>query len=312
MTNKILYTLSFLIPSKKIRRFLKAKYIYKTVHPKIENYLEQNYIIPYFKQKFHHNLTPQKKFEDEKIIWQFWYQGLDNAPKIIQKCIESIQYHMKDEYKIIILTKENLKDYIDFPEFVYSKLENNTFGEKTITFFSDLLRVSLLSIYGGIWIDAAMFLSDKIQNNLLEQDFFVFHRSKEKPMDHLKWTNYNYYYFFWDDNFKVNILNGFIISKKGHKLTNTLMNILLEYWEKEANFKFYFTFQVIFDILEKKYIPISLLPSNDIDVHLLQFYAKYTYNDDLWNEIKSKTQIHSLKNFKYISTNTMLQKILEL
>lgn len=37
------------------------------------------------------------------------------------------------------------------------------FGEKTITIFSDLLRVSLLNNYGGIWLDAGMFLSEKFK-----------------------------------------------------------------------------------------------------------------------------------------------------
>ncbi|MCW1667925.1 capsular polysaccharide synthesis protein [Campylobacter jejuni] len=37
--------------------------------------------------------------------------------------------------------------------------------------FSDLLRVSLLNNYGGIWLDAGMFLSGEIQKEILDQDF---------------------------------------------------------------------------------------------------------------------------------------------
>lgn len=54
---------------------------------------------------------------------------------MIQQCFNSVQSQMKDDYTIIILDKDNIKDYLDFPPFVIEKLENNFFGEKTITFF---------------------------------------------------------------------------------------------------------------------------------------------------------------------------------
>lgn len=88
---------------------------------------------------------------------------------MIQQCFNSVQSQMKDDYTIIILDKDNIKDYLDFPPFVIEKLENN-FWRKTIT-FSDLLRVCLLATYGGIWCDASIFLSSKIPSELCDKDF---------------------------------------------------------------------------------------------------------------------------------------------
>lgn len=61
------------------------------------------------------------------------------------------------------------------------KITKKTFGEKTIVFFSDLLRVSLLATYGGIWCDASIFLSDKIPQTLRDREFFAFERAQNKP-----------------------------------------------------------------------------------------------------------------------------------
>lgn len=314
MNKFILYSLYFISSVfflKKYRRIIKGKILYQKEHQKVADYLENVYIKKYFENKLDDILI--KKTQDmnnKKIIWQFWYQGLDNAPCIIKQCMKSVKKYMGDEYDIIVLDKNNIKDYLIFPDFIYKKIKNNEFGEKTITIFSDLLRVSLLNNYGGIWLDTAMLLSGKIKQDIANQDFFVFHRSIQAPKDYKKWINFNYNFFSWDKNFKVNIVNGFILSNKNNEIMKIMQDVLINYWKYENKLVYYFMFQVLFDVLERKYCDMNLYITNDTDIHLLQYYAKYKYNDKLWCDIKNKTNIHSLKNFTKIKKYSMIDKIL--
>ncbi|HEC1785153.1 TPA: glycosyl transferase, partial [Campylobacter lari] len=180
--NNLTKKLSSFIPIKSARRKLRNHIQYKLEHPRVANYLSNNYINPFLEEKIpRFDFEKKHHFKNDKIIWQFWYQGKDQASPMIQQCFNSVQSQMKDDYTIIILDKDNIKDYLEFPPFVIEKLENNFFGEKTITFFSDLLRVCLLATYGGIWCDASIFLSSKIPSELYGKDFFAFERSKTKP-----------------------------------------------------------------------------------------------------------------------------------
>lgn len=85
---------------------------------------------------------------DEKIIWSYWDQGVNQIDNpFISYCLETWRTKNPD-YKICILDKYTLYKYLnrrDLP-FNFDKIacpQNK----------SDLLRVSLLEKYGGVWMD---------------------------------------------------------------------------------------------------------------------------------------------------------------
>ena len=86
-------------------------------------------------------------------IWICWWQGLDEAPEIVKLCVDSIRRNA-GKYEIILITDKNYKDYVAFPDYVEEKRKNGIISR---TIYSDLLRVNLLSKYGGIWIDSTFF-----------------------------------------------------------------------------------------------------------------------------------------------------------
>lgn len=325
ITNKIYFYNSFtknisqLIPIKSLRRKVRNHIAYKMEHPKVSSYLQINYINPFIKGEIpQFSFEKKYHFKNDKIIWQFWYQGKDQTSLAIQKCFKSIQKHMGDEYTIIILDKDTIKDYLDFPLIIEEKLKNNFFGEKTITFFSDLLRVSLLATYGGIWCDANIFLSDKIPQELCKEDFFAFERSKTKPskerLDKLAKSGYfSYGYFNWNEDFKVKILNSFLISKPNSKNTQAMKDILMYYWLNEhdkSNF-YYFTFQIIFELLKNyNYTNKTYKDMSDIECHLLQFYAKEKFDENLWKSIQNQSFLHKLTHFRTIKKDSMIDKVI--
>ncbi|EFT9700174.1 capsular biosynthesis protein, partial [Campylobacter jejuni] len=266
MNNFVLYSLYFIYSAfflNKHRRIIKGKILHQKEHENIANYLENAYIKKYFENKLDDiQIKKTRNINGKKIIWQFWYQGIDNAPCIIKKCFKSVQKY-KGNYEVVLLDKDNIKDYLIFPDFIYQKIDDKKFGEKTITIFSDLLRVSLLNNYGGIWLDAGMFLSGEIQKEILDQDFFIFHRSTKKPQDYKNWINFNYNFFSWDEKFKVNIVNGFILSNKNNEIMKIMQDILINYWKYENKLVYYFMFQILFDALKKKYLNLNLYITND-------------------------------------------------
>lgn len=93
-----------------------------------------------------------------KCIWVCWWQGLDNAPEIVKKCINSIIKN-SNGHKVIVLTDENYKEYANIPNWIEEKRNN---GIITRTNFSDLLRLTLLAQHGGMWLDATFYCTSPI------------------------------------------------------------------------------------------------------------------------------------------------------
>lgn len=111
-------------------------------------------------------INPKKKFANERIIWQYWGQGFDKLPEIVRICLDTVERH-KGDYQLVRLSDENIAEYIDFPEEIYRKRES--FSR---TSFSDLLRCALLVTYGGVWIDATIFLTGSLPEEYFKSGFF--------------------------------------------------------------------------------------------------------------------------------------------
>ena len=112
--------------------------------------------------------TENRPLAPDSCLWIFWYQGLENAPEIVQACVDSIRRHACS-HPVVLLTKENLEKYVHFPKYIYQKLKDGTI---TMTHFSDLIRVALLSQYGGIWMDATMYIVRDIDCYVGSAPFF--------------------------------------------------------------------------------------------------------------------------------------------
>jgi hypothetical protein len=83
-----------------------------------------------------------------KKIWAFWDN--DIIPDIVQKCINTWKKFNPD-YEINIVNKKNLSEYLPDVDFYKIKHIDNSVEK-----FSDMVRLHLLSKYGGIWSDASV------------------------------------------------------------------------------------------------------------------------------------------------------------
>lgn len=159
---------------------------------KINNYNEQiitTYLQDNVAQKsfdIENYVKPKKKIV-ENPVWIMWWQGEDIAPDIVKVCINSIKKNCQGG-NVYIVNQHNIFDYIDLPEFIQKKFDKGVISR---THLSDLIRLQLLSTYGGVWMDATVFLHEKIENDFFENDFFTikFGVNTNDP-SHGRWTTF--------------------------------------------------------------------------------------------------------------------------
>ena len=109
-----------------------------------------------------------------KIIWINWFQGWDNAPEISCKCLESWKYY-NPEWQIILLDESNMDKYCDLKK-TLPGLNTNYIS------LGDLLRLSLLALHGGVWVDSTLWCNKPLDKWLEFDDSFFFTR-KDRLMD---------------------------------------------------------------------------------------------------------------------------------
>jgi hypothetical protein len=102
-------------------------------------------------------------------IWLLWWQGEEQAPDIVRACIASIHQH-KGNRRVIVLTRNNIREFVQLPDYIYSKLDA---GNITLTHFSDIVRFNLLRHYGGLWMDATLFVSKPLDTSRYFGQFFT-------------------------------------------------------------------------------------------------------------------------------------------
>lgn len=113
------------------------------------------------------NMLPQQELP--KKIWTYW-EG--NTSSVLDKCFTSIQKANPD-FSFVILNDKNLNQYCDIDWSLYPNL--------TPQLKADLIRLYLIYHYGGIWLDASIFVYKNfewIQNLLLNYkvESFAFYR----------------------------------------------------------------------------------------------------------------------------------------
>ena len=237
----------------------------------------RNKVSNYVRKKYYRNLElthyiDEKCEDNNEDVWICWLQGMENAPAIVQKCFESVNYWLSDK-TIHLITEDNLFTYITVPQYIYTRWKK---GEISNAHFSDAVRLELLIKYGGIWIDATVLMSGKIPNYIENAPFFIFQTEKS-------------------DITKAGE-NWFIKSNRNNCILLATRQLYYEFLKNEAKIKDYFITFIMMTMAIEKYpnewnrmpkIPnaISLMLGNAL---LDKFDEKY------WNEIHRLSTIHKL------------------
>jgi len=119
-----------------------------------------------------HKNEPLTASEYSDCIWVCWWQGIEQAPELVKICVDSIKRNA-GKHRVIILTEDNYKKYVDIPAWVEDKKNR---GIITRTNYSDLLRLSLLAKHGGMWIDSTFFCTEPVLDEYFEEPLWSIKR----------------------------------------------------------------------------------------------------------------------------------------
>ncbi len=150
----------------------------------------------------------------EKTIWMYWDSGLENAPSVVHHSVNSWR-KLNPDYDVIVLSDSNMNELVGFDINNILKTSSVMLGKAGI---SDLLRLILLYLYGGVWADATTFCLKPLSNWLKsDKDFFSFLQPKEcKDRQLVSW---------------------FLYSKKEGELIKKLLEGTIDYLFKQRDFR---------------------------------------------------------------------------
>lgn len=223
-------------------------------------------------------IAGNKDVKDEKTIWIYWKQGFNFAPPIVKKCIESAKFH-SGNYRIILLDDSNRMEYIKFPDFIERKHDEQIIKE---ALFSDLLRISLLIHYGGIWCDATCLWGNRMPEVVEKSDFFMFSESLLPtcitPTIGSSW---------------------FIKAKKSDVILTKTRNCLFHYLNHHSFIPHYFIFHLILALVvredEEAKMQWGKMPYMcNMPPHVMQFSFLNPFSPHTFEAIKSQCFIHKL------------------
>jgi hypothetical protein len=242
-------------------------------------------------------------------LFQYWHQGINQVPDIVNICYKSVDHFLSDHFEIIRIEQSTLNGYIELPTHILKAREEE---RMTIAHFSDIIRNKLLLDYGGLWLDSTVLITGKEDvleftslNNRLMFSRFVFSNPKEHAVQFESWIMWakmpnNPVFFFADEVSRL-------------------------YWQKNSGVTNYFQYHIIFTCLflrnykfkelfswhDRWYMGNSAdlgryLISRDYnrnelikllektDIHKLDFKAKDLLNGTFGTYFRSKNFIHEL------------------
>ena len=214
----------------------------------------------------------------ENKIFVFWWDGFNDLPDIVAACFKSLKKQYQ-EYQIIPISKDNFEEYTDIHPVL---LKDFKAGKISIQTFSDILRFNLLKNNGGMWVDATIYFTRKVDlfSQLERQSFATISFSTSKDFLEYKgefcsWTGY------------------FIASRKNGRFVQIMDMLFREYYLKYRNFQIYFFIDALFMICKVNKIDSGVLDNPlyiEGNMWTLSNLLKSKYDDQLLTLIKKIPQ----------------------
>ena len=214
-------------------------------------------------------------------IWICWLQGREKAPDIVKCCINSIIKNV--EGKVHIITYSNYEKYVKISKHI---LEKHRLGIIDKTHFSDIMRLALLCKYGGIWMDATIFMMDRgLPDYIYKAPMFMYKIGATLDQgypDPRLFTNW------------------FIKSEKENPILNIAYRLHEEWWKAEKETP-YFLFHYIMRLVWSEYQSLSgdrtgfrLRIYGNNNCQALREILDEKYDEVLWSMIKEDQPLQKL------------------
>lgn len=235
-------------------------------------------------------------------IWICWWQGEENAPEVVKRCIESIRRSAGDHI-VTLITEDNLKDYVDIPQWVFDK---HKAGLISRTHLSDILRLSLLSQHGGMWLDTTFFCTDDCRLS----DYFQYPLWSIKRPDYLHCSIASGYFATY----------SLCCDYEHRYVFSVIKDFFLEYWANSNKVIDYLTLDYMFVLAQKydsriKAAFSKIVANNPLCDELFKVLGS-AFDENEWTSMKEETHLFKLswkhsfsKNFN--GKETYFSKLLD-
>lgn len=264
----------------KLEKALPGKLAQIMHNRKIYHYLVDKYSYVLFENKYKEISYDRKKVIDGEIcpIWVFWHEGLQKSPEIVKACVRSIEGALDNNEKLFLIDKDNLSDYIELPEHIAIKWKNGTIGHNK---FANIVRLRLLNTYGGVWIDATVFIMEKhLPEYITRNDLFFYHIDSSglySANPHMA-------------------ANWLIASRCESLILKSLEALHYEYWEKEEKecdyFFFHFFLTMAANYYKEEWNKVEIVLRDPAQI--LCKYINDPYSEELIKDIAHESSIQKL------------------
>ncbi len=230
-------------------------------------------------------LYKKDRIMNEQCIWTMWWQGEQNAPVLVKKCINSMREKSAGR-KVIVITEENYLQYIELPDYILEKVKKRII---TITHLSDLIRMELIYRYGGIWIDSTIFINYEIPSEIYELDFYTIKRKynpayMSRNVSKARWSSY--------------LIGG----KKGCRICSLIKILLHSYWKQESTIIAYFLVDYFLDeVISRDREARKLLdavPYYENDIFFMNRIMNKTADREIRDEVEKQIGIFNKLSWK--------------
>jgi len=264
-----MFTLGFSKKKLEILRLLIRQRIYRKLKRKSEVIL---------KKSISNDYECLEKSQSNKV-WVCWFQGIENAPILVKECYKSIHKHLSNR-EVILLTDENIKEYVDLPKHILEKRNNGIISN---THFSDILRVEILINYGGTWIDSTVLCTGgNIPEYLFNSELFLYQILKPGRDGHTITTS-----------------SWFMSSTTNNKILLITRDLLFEYWKKNNHLIDYFLLHFFIEIVLNAYPEEreKIIKFCNSIPHILLLDLFETFDENKYAYMNQMTSFHKL-NYK--------------
>ncbi|WP_167639552.1 capsular polysaccharide synthesis protein [Segatella hominis] len=189
--------------------------------------------------------------------------------------------HLPD-YEFRVFDLSNYQQWIELPEFIVRKYKKGLIPAAS---FSDLLRLSLLQKYGGVWMDATVFCSgfgnEKLQgrwNRIMQSELTVFRYLKRGVMA------------------PVGLSNWFIAAVPHQIVISSVLDMLLAYWKDYNCLVDYYIIHLFLglSLCEFPMVEARMPRENSYHSILLGDALGRTFHQEQWRDLINHVSIHKL------------------
>lgn len=215
----------------------------------------------------------------KEYIWTAWLQGEEKAPEVIRLSLASIRRN-SNGHRVVVLSDKNIENYIELPETIINKYNEGIISN---AHYTDIIRMMILKEYGGVWLDATMYLHEPIDERAFRDSFFSFgfqNNNKTRFVSEYRWI--------------VGIiggqLNSFFLSRISEMLTNYWLdhNLCIDY------FVFDYLIAVLYESNRDFADQVDSLPRMKFNTNKLRDIIDSPYSKELLDTFMVHNQVYYL------------------